>query len=66
MTQKNINEISAIIENMEETLFEKINNADYEAWDSNTKIRKNAKKRLAYNLKKCGLTLDDWYAWCDL
>lgn len=63
---KNINEISAIIANMEDTLFERIGKAEDDTWALDSRTARNGRRRLLYNLKKAGLTEDEWYAWCDL
>lgn len=60
---KNINEISEIIANMDDTLFEKINEADGDQYDLDNRIARNARRRFLYNLKKIGLTEDEWDMW---
>ena len=63
---KNINEIDTIIANMDDTLFERIGKAEDDAWDLDSRIARNGRRRLRYNLKKAGLTEDEWYEWCAL
>jgi hypothetical protein len=62
---KTIETIKTIIAEMPDTLFDKINDAEYDAWDLDRRVARNGKKRLAYNLQKVGLTVEEWYAWCD-
>ena len=57
-------EIDAIVANMEEDLFEKINEADDEMlFELDKRVARNAKRRLIYNLKKYDLTLEEWEEW---
>lgn len=62
---KTIETIKTIIAEMPDALFDKINNAEYDSWDLDRRIARNGKKRLAYNLQKVGLTVEEWFAWCD-
>lgn len=62
---KNLNEIRTIITNLPDEIFERINNADYDTWDLDSRVAKNGKKRLKYNLKKIGLTEAEWELWCN-
>ncbi len=62
---KNLTIINEIIANLEDEVFERINEAETEMWLGKTaKDRRNAKKRLAYNLNKNGLTIDEYIMWC--
>lgn len=61
---KNIEVIRDIIDTMDDSLFDKINKADYDYWDLDSKVSRNGRKRLVYNLKKVGLTVEEWWAWC--
>lgn len=62
---KNLTIINEIIANLEDEVFERINEAETEMWLGETaKDRRNAKKRLAYNLNKNGLTIDEYIMWC--
>lgn len=63
---KNITEITAIITNMEETLFNKIAQAEHDYWELDSKVSKNGRQRMIYNLRKVGLTVDEWFAWVNL
>lgn len=63
---KNITEITAIIANMEDTLFEKIMQAENDYWELDRKTSKNGYQRMVYNLRKVGLTVNEWFAWCSL
>ena len=62
---KTIETIKTIIAEMPDALFDKINDAEYDSWDLDRRIARNGKKRLAYNLQKVGLTVEEWFAWCD-
>ena len=62
---KTIETIKTIIAEMPDALFDKINDAEYDAWDLDRRVARNGKKRLAYNLQKVGLTVEEWFAWCD-
>lgn len=62
---KTIETIKTIIAEMPDALFDKINDAEYDSWDLDRRIARNGKKRLAYNLQKAGLTVEEWFAWCD-
>ena len=62
---KTIETIKTIIAEMPDALFDKINDAEYDAWDLDRRVARNGRKRLAYNLQKVGLTVEEWYAWCD-
>lgn len=62
---KNLTIINEIIANLEDEVFERINEAETEMWLGDTaKDRRNAKRRLAYNLNKNGLTIDEYIMWC--
>jgi len=63
---KNITEITAIIVNMEDTLFDKIMQAEHDYWELDRKVSKNGYQRMVYNLRKVGLTVDEWFAWVNL
>ena len=60
---RNIDEISAIIANMDDVLFDRICKAENDVWSLDTRISRNGRRRLAYNLAKAGLTENEWYAW---
>lgn len=57
--------INAIIANMPDERFEKINKATYDYQDLDPRVSRNAYKRMVYNLHKVGLTLHEWFMWCD-
>ena len=63
---KNIETITNIITEMTDELFEKIQQAEDDYWDLDSKISRNGYKRMVYNLKKVDLTVDEWFAWCSL
>jgi hypothetical protein len=56
-------EISTIIENLEDTLFERLNGNDFDAFMGD----RNAQARFRRALKKAGLTKEEWqlWAWAD-
>jgi len=62
---KNIEVIREIVNNMTETRFNAIVKAESDYWDLDSKVSRNGYKRLVYNLSKEGLTVDEWFAWCD-
>lgn len=63
---KKLSEITNIVIKMPNETFNKINkaNGDYFFGVSKEK-RNNGYKRLVYNLKKCGLTLEEWELWAN-
>ena len=61
---KSIEEISDILATIDNKLFDKLSHADYDYLDTDRRISRNGYKRLVYNLNKCGLTFDEWVAWC--
>jgi len=62
---KNIEVIRKIVNNMTETRFNTIVKAESDYWELDSKVSRNGYKRLVYNLSKEGLTVDEWFAWCD-
>ena len=50
----------------DDSFFEHINSAEYDRFDLNSRIARNAKKRLDYWLKKANITIQDWDLWCTL
>jgi hypothetical protein len=62
---KNIEVIREIVNNMTETRFNTIVKAESDYWELDSKVSRNGYKRLVYNLSKEGLTVDEWFAWCD-
>ena len=62
---KSIEEIRKIVANMTDTRFDTINKAEGDYWELDRKTSHNGYKRLVYNLSKEGLTVDEWFAWCD-
>ena len=62
---KTMNEINTIICEMSDEQFEILQNAEFDAWDLDSRISRNGKRRLAYNLRKVGLTVAEWDAWGD-
>lgn len=58
--------INDIIVNMDDELFERINNAFYDYMNFFDKeVSRNGYRRMAYKLKKVNLSVDDWLAWCE-
>ena len=53
-------EIENLILKLDEKLFEKINELD---WDGGIVKERNARRRFLRALKKAGLTEDEWYFW---
>lgn len=62
---KSIEIIRKIVAEMDETRFENIQKAEYDYWELDRKVSRNGYKRLVYHLSKCGLTVAEWFAWCD-
>lgn len=62
---KNIKTIRKIVSNMSDDLFDTINNAENDYWDLDKRTSRNGYRRLVYNLRKAGLTLTEWWAWCN-
>lgn len=62
---KSIEIIRKIVAEMDETRFENIQKAEYDYWELDRKVSRNGYKRLVYHLGKCGLTVAEWFAWCD-
>lgn len=60
---RDIDTIIDIIANLDDTLFEKINDADTDQFDLDDRIARNARRRFLYNLKKTGLTEAEWELW---
>lgn len=62
---KSIETIRTIVANMSEERFNAIVKAENDYWDLDSKTSRNGYKRLVYNLDKCGLTVAEWFEWCD-
>lgn len=62
---KNIETIRTIVANMSEERFNTIIKAENDYWDLDSRTSRNGYKRMAYNLHKCGLTVAEWFVWCD-
>jgi len=62
---KTIETIREIVNNMSDTLFDTINNAENDYWDLDKRISRNGYRRLVYNLRKADLTVAEWWAWCE-
>ena len=60
----NENKVNNLLAN--DTIFERLNNAEYDRWDLDKRIAKNGYNRLVRNLKKIGLSLQEWDIWCTL
>lgn len=61
---RNINEITEIIANLNDDLFDRLNKADEDRYDMDRRIARNGLKRLHYNLKKINITIEEWDYWC--
>lgn len=62
---KSIEIIRIIIANMSEERFNTIVKAEEDYWDLDSKVSRNGYKRLEYNLRQEGLTVAEWFEWCD-
>ena len=60
MMNKTFEEISNIIETMDDELFNRINEND---WDGGITKERNARRRFLRALNKAGLTEDEWFLW---
>ena len=61
---KNIETIRNIVNAMDDTRFDTIVKAEADYWELDPRVSANGRKRLVYNLRKVGLTVDEWFAWC--
>ena len=65
--ERTLDEICKVIYDMDDFLFEKLN-YDYIEWTytfTDSALRRNAKRRLNRDLKKAGLTLDEYELWSE-
>lgn len=62
---KSIEVIRSIVANMDENRFNTIVKAESDYWELDSRVSRNGYKRLVYNLRTCGLTVAEWFAWCD-
>lgn len=62
---KSIEVIRSIVANMDENRFNTIVKAESDYWELDSRVSRNGYKRLVYNLRACGLTVAEWFAWCD-
>ena len=62
---KTMETIRNIIAEMDNFDFDKLNMAEFDAWSLDKAEAKRGRQRRIYWLKKIGLTLDEWYAWCN-
>lgn len=61
---KNMNEIANIICNVvTDEEFERLQDAEYDRWDTDRRIARNGLARLTRRLAKYGLTVAEWDAW---
>lgn len=61
---KNMNEIANIICNViTDEEFDRLQNAEYDRWDTDRRIARNGLARLTRRLAKYGLTVAEWDAW---
>ena len=58
------NEICIIVENMDEKFYEKLCNFTNDYFYRDGKTKKNGYSKLKYHLKKFGITVPEWMAWC--
>ena len=58
--------VMAIIAEMSIEDFEKLNNAETAYWSLDKAESKRGYDRRRYWLAKIGISLEEWYAWCDL
>ena len=63
---KTYEEITTIISNMSDKVFEVINEAWGDMILENGKIRRNARRRFLYNIKKVGLTEAEYNLWANM
>ena len=62
---KSIEIIRNIVANMTEERFNIIVKAESDYWELDPRTSRNGYKRMVYNLRKEGLTVTEWFAWCD-
>ena len=62
---KSIEIIRNIVANMTEERFNIIVKAESDYWELDPRTSHNGYKRMVYNLRKEGLTVAEWFAWCD-
>ena len=61
---KNMNEIANIICNViTDEEFDRLQDAEYDRWDTDRRIARNGLARLTRRLAKYGLTVAEWDAW---
>ena len=65
MTKERFETVKNIIAEMDDTAFEKLNEAEGQYWSLDRAESKRGYDRRRYWLAKIGITLDEWYAWCD-
>lgn len=65
MTNERFEEVKNIIAEMDDADFEKLNEAEEQYWSLYRPESKRGYNRRRYWLAKIGITLDEWYAWCD-
>jgi len=63
---KTYEEITTIISNMNDKVFEVINEAWGDMILENGETRRNARRRFLYNIKKAGLTEAEFNMWQDM
>ena len=62
---KSLEEIRSIVDNMTDELFDKINKAENDYWELDSRTSRNGYKRMKYNLAKVGLSVEEWFVWCN-
>lgn len=60
---KTFEEITTIISNMDDKTFETINEAWFDMIMESGATRRNARRRFLYNIKKVGLTEEEYDLW---
>lgn len=60
---RTLKEITTIISNMDDKTFGTLSEASWTMIMEDGAIRRNARKRFLYNLKKVGLTEEEWDRW---
>jgi len=60
---KNLEEITAILAEVDDNTFDKIDDAYYDMILKSGNERRNARKRFLYNIKKIGITEEEYTEW---
>jgi hypothetical protein len=62
---KTLETITAIVDALTETEFKAICSAENDYWELDARTSRNGYKRMVYHLRKAGLTVEDWWLWCE-